>query len=601
MPEIIILERKIGAAHRRLFLQTLVNLLVWSLSAGLVLGCLWFLAEPFLVKDAPDWLRWAAAGAALGGSVVTALALAWRLCPTRLDAALTLDQRFGLKERAITSFMLSPEQRGSSAGQALMEDAGRSVASLHVGSRFPIRLRWSAAVVPLCAMMLAAIALFYDPSKGTAGDEKKNEESRFAAAEEEKQDKKLDDAMQKLESNPSKDPAEPADKDANANDIDREMGKIAHRPRETKEERERRWAELAKLEADIKKKTESERDKDDKIQEQLKKDEHDRLKKKNKDGPAKDLQDALDKGDTQKAQEEVDRLSKKLRNEELNKEDQQLLREQLQDMEKDLERLSRKKDEEKLLRELADKKEISQETLKQELDRINEEEQGEKKQDIEKLKKKLDEMAEKGQLDPDAAKEAKDKLDQDQKDLQDLKDAAEQLKQAEEAMADGDKEKAAQALQKAGDKLDGKEGQQRQQQMTQQLSRVQQAKQQMAKSAGQAGKGSNALSRKGSGSNSSQGGVGSGKRPEEKDDNFAFEHKKVDGEQDSRGANEITGYGPKPDKAKPRNPQEIAEEIKPRSQDAARAVGQQKTIRKDAADMTRGFFENLGDQKAEKK
>jgi hypothetical protein len=80
-----------------------------------------------------------------------------------------------------------------------------------------------------------------------------------------------------------------------------------------------------------------------------------------------------------------------------------------------------------------------------------------------------------------------------------------------------------------------------------------------------------------------------------------MEGTRVDGDSDNRGRSDITDDGPKSSKGKPKSPQEIAEEIKPRSQDAAKAVGQQKTILKDAADMTRGFFENLGDQKNDKK
>ncbi len=586
-----VLEQQIGKAHVRLFLRTFANMLVWCVSAGLIVSCAWFLVEPFVVPEAAVWLRWTVGGALVSCSMLAAFLLSWRFCPSRLDAALLLDRRFGLKERATTSFMLPGNLRATPAGQALLEDAGRCIGGLHVGTRFPVSVGWSAAAVPLCAALLAVIVLFYNPTRSNAGGDKKGSSDPVATIEEEKQKEDLDAAMKKLDP-PTKNPDDPQAGDEKADDFDKQMGAIAHRPRETKEERERRWAEMAKLEADMKKKKAAEKDKEDKIKDALKKDETERLKKKPKEGPAKDLQDALDKGDTKKAQEEIDKLTKKMKDDQLTKEEQQQLQQQLEDMEKELQRLSREKDEEKLLKELDREQKIDREALDRELDELKK--KGDAKQDIDDIKKKLEELEKDGKIDKEAAEEAIKQLEQDKQDLKDLEDAAKDLKDAQDSMKDGNKEEAAKKLEQPGQKMTCKQCKGNQDKLTQQLSRVQQAKQQMAKAAAQAGN-------KGSGSGPNKGGVGSGKRPEEKDDGIGFDRTKIDGDPDATGASEFTGYGPKPNKPNPKDPKEIAEQIQPRSQDAARAVGQQKKILKDATEMTKGFFENLGDQKPDKK
>src|SRR5262245_21959875 len=103
------LFRQLRRVSRRLFFQTVVNCLAWCWSAALVLSAAWFLLQPFLIADAPPWLRWTVAGGTFGVATVLAGGLAILLAPSRLAAALSLDERFGLKERVTTSLTLTPE------------------------------------------------------------------------------------------------------------------------------------------------------------------------------------------------------------------------------------------------------------------------------------------------------------------------------------------------------------------------------------------------------------------------------------------------------------------------------------------------------------
>jgi len=162
------LQRQVARASRRLFLQTLVNHLAGCCAVGLGLGIGWFLIEPYLLIGSAPWLRWAVAGGLLGAGMVMALSLAIWKRPTALTAALSIDQKFGLKERVTTSLMLESPQLASPAGQALLADANQRVSEIDVGSRFPIRVNWTAALVPIAALLLAVVAVFYEVPKTEA-------------------------------------------------------------------------------------------------------------------------------------------------------------------------------------------------------------------------------------------------------------------------------------------------------------------------------------------------------------------------------------------------------------------------------------------------
>src|SRR5262249_12714263 len=85
-----------------------------------------------------------------------------------LTTALAVDERFALQERVTTFLALTPTEATTSAGQALAADVNQKVTGLDLRSRFPIRLSWSAAVVPLGAVALALLAIFHNPSYSEA-------------------------------------------------------------------------------------------------------------------------------------------------------------------------------------------------------------------------------------------------------------------------------------------------------------------------------------------------------------------------------------------------------------------------------------------------
>src|SRR5262249_53258257 len=121
------LHRQIVRVSRRLFFQTFLNCLAWCWSGAFVVAAVWFVAQPFIVESPPDWLRWAVAGGLLGTATMLAVGWAMLRAPSKLAAALFLDERFGLKERVTTSLTLAPEEEASPAGQALLADVNQRV------------------------------------------------------------------------------------------------------------------------------------------------------------------------------------------------------------------------------------------------------------------------------------------------------------------------------------------------------------------------------------------------------------------------------------------------------------------------------------------
>ena len=112
------LDRQLRRVRRRMFLQTLLQTLLGCWLASFACSMGWILAEPFVVPGADPALRWTVVGGLLGVFAGLAIVLAVRRAPSRLAAALALDERFQLKERATTALTLSQTELASPAGQA---------------------------------------------------------------------------------------------------------------------------------------------------------------------------------------------------------------------------------------------------------------------------------------------------------------------------------------------------------------------------------------------------------------------------------------------------------------------------------------------------
>lgn len=569
------LVRQVARARRRLFLQDLLERTVRAWVGALTLAAVWFLVQPFVVPEAEPWLRWAVLGGLAGAATVAAIVWSVLRLPSRVAAALELDRRFQLKERATTSLTLAPDEAASGAGQALLDDANRRVEPLRVGDRFPVRVPWTAALVPAFAGLLALLALFYKPMTGPARAGDADEPLAQAREVQAEIDQKMKQLVKKGK------PATPEDKPKSEElkRIEGELEKLARQPHETKEQAREVIKDATQLEEQIKQRDKELAEKAAALKEQMKQIERTGKKEEKKDGPADKLNKALEQGDVNKARDEADRLAKRLKaNDEAEKAKQKLedpkaseeekkeakeqlekqkdqrltgeqkekMREQLKDIQNQLERLTRNKDEADRLREMAKRGELDQEQLQRELDQL------------EKNSQKLDE------------------------EMPDIKEAAEKLRECQQCMKEGKDGEAAQKLAEAAAKLGKCDGNGERQDLADQLKQLQEAKKAMCQ----------ALDGKPI--------PAAGRRPEGKDHETGNTEERVRSELD-KGRLQVVDYVPGDGFKGPRTPDQLKEEIRKAAQEAPEAIDRQRLPRS-ASDMARGFFDKMrGPEKDGKK
>jgi len=396
------LQQQVGRVRRRLFLQTLLNGLIWCWAGAILLSAGWFLAQPYLLQGPPNGLRWAVAGALLGAGTVLAVILGLWRAPPRLTAALSLDSAFGLKERVTTSLTLAPEQESTPAGQALLADVSQRIKDLDVGSRFPVRLSWTAVVVPACAAILGLVAVFYQPTKSQATTTPRENRIQPLANVSD-----IDQKMRELKKRVADRPAGEKMKSEELQRLEAELERIANMPRDTKDQVRELVKEMTSLEETMKSREKEMAERARALQNQLKR--LDQMSQKEGDGPAKELQKALAEGKFDKAREEIERLKQRAQKQELSEKDKEQLQKQLDELKDKLDRLAQMKDKEQQLKQAN----LDPETLQRELSELKKESQK----------------------------------------LGDLKDLANQLGQCQKAIKEGDIDKLSENLSKAADKL----------------------------------------------------------------------------------------------------------------------------------------------------
>src|SRR5262245_7957130 len=587
------LERQVNKVRRRLFVQNCVNGLIVAWVAACAVMAAWLLARPYWPGDsAQPWMDWTVGGLAFGISSLAAVVLARRNTPAPVQAALSLDERFQLRERVTTSLTLSPEQQTSPAGQALLSDVHTKIESLDVGSRFPVKFGWKSALVPAAVAVLALLVIFYQPAVPKAQGDSTPSTPLTPEAAKEIEQKKLE-YLQKPKSDPKR---EQRPKSPDIEKIEAKLQEILKKPMTTTDEVKDRLAEISALEEQVKKKEKEEAERVEAFKDQLKK--LDQLSKKEKPkpdeekGPSKDLRDALENGDTKKAKEEADRLSKKIKNDELNKKDKDHLEQELKDLKNDLERLKRERE-----KELEDKK------------KENEEKRQEKEKQLEQQKKE-------GKLDKEQFDQEKKKLDEErkkeEKELKEQKQELDQLgkkmEKCEQCMKNGDKEGAAEALKEAAEQLEKQEqAEQNAEDLQNELQRMQDLREGMGKACdkcqGREGQEGDAetLTRKkdgedGKSGSGGKGGVGKGRRPEKKTGDSKSIDAKENAQFDKKGAKIHVGTAGQAEKVIGKSSVSIQGEIKQASQDAPEAVDTQR-IPRGYKDSTKGYFKNIGGQK----
>ncbi len=567
------LERPITRVRRRLILQIALEMLLRCWLGSIVCAAGWIALQPYAVRDGEASSRWISAGCIAGAGSALAVALAWRRKPTREEAALALDERFCLKERATTAAMLSPDELATPAGQALLADANARIEPLRLSERFPVRVPRRAVLLPLALVALVLLAVWYKPNLAPppSGNDPALVEYPLAAAQ-------IDKALRPLQRPSEKKPGE-RPKSEELQRLEAELDKLAQKPRDTKEQARALVKDLTHAEDEVRKRERELAERADALKDQMKQVE--RLSRKAKlDGPAKQLNDALNRGDLKQAREEAERLGKRLQADEevarLRKKmkEEKLTEEQKQEMRERLEKL---KDQE-LSREQKEQMEEQLQDVKDKLERLTRSEEA---------KERLREMQRQGALDREELERELDRIDKnlaklDRESRQQLQELADKLGECQKCLKEGKEEEAAKKLGEVADKLAQLDPNGECEALQQQMRQLQQARKAVCQ----------ALDGKAQ--------PATGRRPESKDGDTAAKEEWAHSTLD-KGRLQVIDHVPGDGFKGPRKPAEMTEEIRRAAQEEPEALDRQRLPRS-ASDMARGYFEKLRgpDRKGEK-
>jgi hypothetical protein len=264
---------------------------------------------------------------------------------------------------------LPDEQIDTPAGQALLTDVTAHLSGLRVASEFPLRVSLQHLLMPSGAFVLALVACLLDPMLGNLkfSSQTTAEQPRQRIDAKEMQ-QKLED-IKKIVNQRSQ---EQQLKSEELKELEKEFEKLLNQPLDGKNEEKvrERINEFRRLEDKMKERTEGlmeKRDKINRLKDQLEKLGLDKDKM-IKDGPAKDFEEALRKGDLDKAKAALEKLVKDLNNDKLNPKEQKELAEQFKKLQEELKKVMNE-DEfvKKLKQDLKDGK-ISKEDLKREME-----------------------------------------------------------------------------------------------------------------------------------------------------------------------------------------------------------------------------------------
>ena len=568
------IERSVRRARRRLFLQLLLKRLTVAWSVALALGLAWVVAEPALADSAG--YRWPVLGALVGLATVAAVWAARRGTPSVTTAALEVDARFELRERLTTAVGLTAAERATPAGVAVLVDALAKVTPLAVRERFPVRLAWPSAAVPALAGLIALSALYpLTFLTEAAADDTVAAVKKADAAADVPPDPKA--AVPFTQRNKPAELAARPDKSKELEALEEQINDLIRKydtdpKRESAEKLKEKVTELTSLEQKVKKFNEEKRDRLEKLEQQLQ--QLDRLNKDKEfqDGPAKKLNEAMQKGDLSKAKEELDTLKKKLKEGKLTEEDKQQLAKQFDKMKEQLQRNDAAKQREEKLQQMLDKAK----------------KEG-REQDAESLDRELKQAKEDGQQSKEAGREL-----------------AEKLQKAKDALDKGDPEEAAKQLEQAAKSLEMTEADLKDLEDAESyLQRLKDDKKAACKKcegdgecdgdgdcdSDKDGKGKG----KGKGkSKRNNGGIGQGEREENKDAKTDSEDQRLRGIFDPRGKKTYGGSTKGP-AFKTATTGELGPAIQSAAQEAPAAADSQRLPR-DAKQTVKEYFESLGGQ-----
>ena len=360
------IKRQVGRAHRRLVLpavsvrRRLVALCDAADRGRSAWRCRGFGCWPLTSR--PGIWSW------IGGGVAAGFLMAglWTciIRRTRLDAAIELDRRFGLKERVSSTLALGPEELDTEIGQALVTDAVRRVERIDVREQFQVSPTWRFLLPLVPAIAMAGSALF---RLRHAAGRRSNDASRPSQIK-----KQIKVATQKLQEKireTQKKAEELGLKDADAlKEINKELDKLANKDTADRKDAMLKINDLAK---EIEKRKQ-ELGGADKMKKEL-----DKLQGSRRARPTS-WRMSLKEGDFGKAQEQMKQIKEDLKAGKLGEEDKEKLAKQMEQMKEKLQqgvqdaKEAREKLQQQIEKKLAEGNIAEAAKLQQQLDKMNE-------------------------------------------------------------------------------------------------------------------------------------------------------------------------------------------------------------------------------------
>ncbi len=393
-----ILEQ-VARARRRLSLELFLNRLIRCWFVGMIVAFV-AIALPRIVTIANLPSRWELFCGIVGLVGGLLVASVWTLLRgrTELEAAVEIDRRYNLRERVASSLSLSPANAETPAGQALVNDAIRSLRRVDIDEKFRIQFHRRAWLPLVPAMLAFLLAAFVDNHEAQSSIDP---QAKRAAQEQ------LDNAAKMLRKRMTERRKQAAKKGLkNAEGLFREL------ERQTEEIAQARDADRKKTLVKINDLAKQLAQRRQQLggEQQLRK----QLQKLNNlsRGPADKAINAMKKGDWKTAIQEFNKLKKQLENSSLDETEKKELEQQLNQLKEQLAAAAQAR-----------------------------------QQAIEKLKKQIEQERQQGNL--SRAGELQQKLDQMQQQQQQMNQMnalAQKLGVCQQCMNRGDTSGAAQAL-----------------------------------------------------------------------------------------------------------------------------------------------------------
>jgi len=361
------LRRQVRRARRKLMLEQFLGNAARCLLAAMCAALIAVLVPRLwaIGGDSTLWsLLWVGGLLALG--LAAAAAITWWRPPSELEAAIEIDRRFELKQRVASALELSPKERESQFGRALIEDAARRVSRVDMRQRFRPRAD-RRGLLPLAPLALAlAVALLW-PAAEPAGAIGKTVATQAAQQQ-------IQNTARRLEKQVSVGRKKAEQKNLKeAGELFRRLQQGLRRLEEKSAgDRRKALAELNKVAREIEQRSEKVRGAEQ-LKRQLK-----GLDTKTR-GPGDKLNDALSKGDFQAAAQEAQRLKRELEKKGLSKEDREKLSKQLRKMQQQLS-------------DMAQQHAQAQKQLEQEIERLQSQGEQEKAADLQNQLERLEKM-----------------------------------------------------------------------------------------------------------------------------------------------------------------------------------------------------------------